>query len=239
MKIFSVAALVALGFVVPAQAADMALKAPVKAPAVVDPWTGFYIGGNIGYSWGNWDATGVVIGPAGQHDFNVDGIIGGVQAGFNWRFNPNWLFGIEADYQWSGEKDDFTWVFPIVIGDARSGFTINNEMKFPWFATVRARLGYLPDPNWLVYVTGGFAIGRVQDTASLSLGAIHLSITDSITKTGWTMGGGVEAKLGDNSHWSAKLEYLYVDLGDVDFFTNSVSIKVRDHIARVGVNYRF
>jgi len=59
------------------------------------------------------------------------------------------------------------------------------------------------------------------------------------SNAGIALGGGVEAKLGNNSHWSAKLEYLYIDLGTANFFTNSVSIDVRDHIARVGVNYRF
>jgi outer membrane immunogenic protein len=243
MKKFFLGALasIAVAAIAPAQAADMPVKAmPKKAPIVVDPgWTGFYVGGNVGYSWGNWDATGVVIGPTGGHNFNVNGIIGGVQAGFNWQFNRDWLIGIEGDYQWSGEKDDFSWVFPITINDARSGFTIKNEMKFPWFATLRARLGYIPDPNWLVYLTGGLAVGRVEDTASLSLGAISLSISDATTKSGWTIGGGVEAKLGNSNHWSAKAEYLYIDLGTVDFFTNSVAIKVRDHIARVGLNYKF
>jgi hypothetical protein len=93
---------------------------------------------------GNWDATGVVVGPSGQHNFDVDGIIGNIQAGFNWRFNRNWLVGVEADYQWSAEKDDFSWIFPITIGDSRSGFTIRNEMKFPssevlFFASGKSR----------------------------------------------------------------------------------------------------
>jgi outer membrane immunogenic protein len=194
---------------------------------------------NAGYSWGDWDATGVVIGPSGGHKFNVDGFIGGLQAGYNWQFNPKWLIGTEGDYQWSGEKDDFTWIFPIVIGDARSGFTIKNEMKFPWFAMGRARIGYLPDPNWLLFATGGVAIGRVETNALLTLGLASASASDATTKTGWTVGAGVEAKLGANSHWSAKLEYLYIDLGTVDFYSNAVSIKVRDNIARFGINYKF
>ena len=188
-------------------AADMPVKAPIyKAPAYVDPsWTGLYIGGNIGYSWGNWDAVGAVVSPTSQHSFNGNGLIGGVQAGFNWQFNPKWLVGVEADYQWSREKDEFSWVFPIVIGDARSGFTIRNELKLPWFATARARLGYFPDPNWLVYVTGGLAVGKVEDNASLTFGALRVSVSNSATKTGWTIGGGVEARLFNSTHWSAKL----------------------------------
>jgi outer membrane immunogenic protein len=221
-----------------ALAADM----PVKAPRIVDPvvanWTGFYVGGNVGYSWGNLDATGAVISPTGQSNFKANGFIGGVQAGYNWQFNRNWVVGVEVDYQWSAEKENQSWVFPIIIGDARSGFTIANEFKLPWFATARARLGYVPSPNWLLYATGGVAVGKVTDNASLSLGALSVSVSDSVTKTGWTIGGGVETKIG-NSNWSTKLEYLYLDLGTVSMFTNSVSIKARDHIGRLGLNYKF
>ena len=237
--VLGILAAITFGALAPAQAADLPVKA-APAPIVVPyTWTGFYIGGNVGYSWGDWDATGVVVSATGQHNFNVDGFIGGVQAGFNWQFNQNWLIGIEGDYQWSDEKDDFSWVFPIVIGDARSGFTIRNEMKFPWFATGRLRLGYIPDPNWLLYVTGGVAIGRIEDNASLTLGAFNIAVSDAVTKTGWTAGGGVEARLGNNSHWTAKLEYLYIDLGTANLFTNTVAIRVRDSIARLGVNYKF
>jgi len=230
-----------LAAITPAQAADMPVKAmPKKAPVIVDPgWTGFYVGGNAGYSWGDWDATGLIFGPGGGHKYNVDGFIGGVQAGYNWQFDPKWLLGVEGDYQWSGEKDDFSFVFPILIGDTRSGFTIANNMKFPWFATGRARLGYIPDPNWLVYATGGVAIGRIETSAVATLGAASASVSDATTKTGWTAGAGVEAKLGTGSHWSAKLEYLYIDLGTANFYSNTASIRVRDHIARLGINYRF
>ena len=223
----------------PAQAADLPVKAPLAPVIAPYTWTGCYIGINAGYSWGHWDATGAVISPTDQHDFNVDGFIGGGQIGCNYQFNQNWLIGVEGDYQWSGEKDEFSWVFPIVIGDARSGFTIKNEMKFPWFATARARLGYIPDPNWLLYVTGGLAVGRVEDNASLTFGAINLAVSDAVTKTGWTAGAGVEVRLGNNSHWTVKAEYLYIDLGTANLFTNTVAIKVRDSIARLGLNYKF
>ncbi len=100
-------------------------------------------------------------------------------------------------------------------------------------------MGYLPDPNWLVYVTGGVAVGKVTGNASFTLGALSASVSDSVTKTGWTIGAGVETKLGTNSHWSTKLEYLYIDLGTVNMFTNGVSIRARDHVVRLGLNYKF
>ncbi|HEY4142269.1 MAG TPA: outer membrane protein [Pseudolabrys sp.] len=226
------------GFAHTALAADMPLKAVPRIVEPVSNWTGVYVGGNVGYSWGNFGATGAVVSPTGSQTYNVDGVIGGVQAGFNWQFNRNWLVGIEGDYQWSGEKDSNSWLFPITLGDARSGFTIANEYKLPWFATARARLGYLPDPNWLVYATGGVAVGKVTGNASLSLGALSASVNDSTTKTGWTIGGGVETKIG-GSNWSTKLEYLYIDLGTVNFYSNAVSIRARDHVVRLGLNYKF
>ena len=87
-----------------ASAADMAVKAPVyKALPVVDPWVGFYVGG----SWGDWRAD------SNQRVYNfesftanpkVDGILGGVQAGYNWRLAPQWLWGIEGDIQATSER---------------------------------------------------------------------------------------------------------------------------------------
>src|SRR6266481_5788257 len=99
-----------------ASAADMAVKAPVYRPApIVDPWVGFYVGANVGYSWGDWRAD------SNQRVYNfeqftarpkVDGVLGGVQAGFNWRVAPQWLFGIEADIQATDEKARQTWIDP-------------------------------------------------------------------------------------------------------------------------------
>ena len=274
-------------------AADLPLKAPVMAPVVVYNWTGFYIGGNVGYSWGrnNVDIVGssttttrtrefrtagqnlisdttVVTGPtafAGTGgSTNVDGIIGGGQIGYNWQFDRSWVFGLEADIQGSGEKGDFA-VCAGVLGCSVVG-TANYKLN--WFGTVRGRLGVLPTDRVLLYVTGGLAYGEVESNHALGfVGFPTAAFGTKQTKAGYTVGGGIEGALGGN--WTAKAEYLFMDLGSfgggTGAFASSTSVnfpdtpvtgfnrlidtttagtatvnnKFRDHIFRVGLNYRF
>jgi len=244
-----------------ANAADIpapVYKAPV-AVVVVDPWTGFYVGVNIGYSWGRWSAS------SNQQIFNfesrtespkVDGILGGVQAGYNWRVSPQWLFGIEADVQITGEKRTLSWADPEVplvvpipdfIGRPGGPATLTSTWEFPWFATFRGRVGYLASPNWLLYVTGGLAVGGSKYSFTFSQPGAPISnyaLSSRATSVGFALGAGTEYRIDRN--WSMKFEYLYVDLGtttintfDIDGAPFSVSYHVRDHIARVGLNYRF
>jgi len=249
-----------------AHAADLrpVYKAP---PAVVidDPWTGFYAGVNIGYSWGRWDAD------SNQRIFNfesfsdkpkVDGILGGLQAGYNWRVSPQWLFGIEVDAQITGEKRTETWVDPGLpavgittdfVPRPGNAATLTSSWDFPWFATLRGRVGYLVSPDWLLYVTGGLAIGETKYSFTFSQpGAVfnnpptptNYALSSQKTTVGFALGAGTEYRF--DRHWSMKFEYLFVDLGtvtintvDIDGAPFSVGYHVRDHIARVGLNYRF
>lgn len=231
---------------------------PVKAPVIpVYGWSGFYIGANVGYSWGRWSSTSdAPIFPTASTTASphVDGWLAGLQAGYNWQIN-RLLLGLEADYQITGEKasNDWTSTFgPISFNDGLLTATTatSNEWKFPWFATFRGRAGYVAD-DWLLYATGGLALGRASfsttSTATLTQvgpGAFTLTATtaasESKTKWGWTLGAGVEKALGAN--FSAKLEYLYLDLGSNTFLTGTGSetaVKLQDHILRVGLNYRF
>jgi outer membrane immunogenic protein len=256
-----------------ASAADMAVKAPVyRAPPVVDLWSGFYVGANLGHSWGDWRAN------SNQFVYNfeqstsrpkVDGLLGGVQAGFNWRVAPQWLFGIEADIQATDEKARQDWRDPglppnvLILAPApvadfvrRPGGPANlsHEWKFPWFGTVRLRAGYNPTPDWLLYVTGGFAYGRseysfnfFQPGAALNQfgsTATTYALRQSSNDIGYAVGFGGEYKL--NRSWSVKAEYLFVDLGtrtivttDIDGVPFRVGYRVSDHIARIGINYAF
>jgi outer membrane immunogenic protein len=218
----------------------------------------------------------------GSNNFHnpLDGINGGGQVGYNWQRTPNWVFGVEADIQGSDLKGSIGCVlacgtpfvtttppnflanFPVVFSsDAYS-------QKIDWFGTVRARAGYASG-LWMVYVTGGFAYGEVKrsgttvgSTTFAPNGAIVNQFAGSYnltsTKTGWTVGGGAESKLGYNSPWSIKAEYLYIDLGSNSdtfntLFTQGGGGAVvgrvagvrtdyslnREHIVRVGVNYSF
>lgn len=176
----------------PAAAADMPLKAPVKAPIVLDPWTGFYIGANTGYSWGNWDSTNTSNGglnfPTGAgvtatspgaiagavtSDFtntaspNVQGWVAGGQFGVN-KLYGSWLYGLEADLQATGQQatDDGTALIANINLAGRIAFTETlgrlNSWKLPWFATFRGRVGAVYDQTWLFYVTGGLAVARAE-----------------------------------------------------------------------------
>ena len=162
-----------------ASAADLPRKAPVYAP-IPPPaysWTGFYVGGNIGYGWGSRTVNftpndlnvfvvscgggfGSTCPPPASFDFN--GALGGLQAGYNWQFNQNWLLGVETDFNWSQIKGTGTDSFLILPGlfPGPSSFVASQNVE--WFGTVRGRLGFLPTTNLLVYGTAGFAYGRVQ-----------------------------------------------------------------------------
>jgi len=264
MRRIGLALLGSIALIGSAAAADMPVKMPVKAPIVVyDPWVGPYAGVNIGYSWGNWSATNTqAVGPLGIFNFEsttaspkVNGILGDVQAGYNWRVAPQWILGIEGDAQITGEKASDNWTDPeilIVNGDnfvKRPGgpATLSSEWKFPWFGTLRLRAGYNPSTDWLLYVTGGLAVGESKYSFNFSQPGTTPStyaLSQSSTNVGYALGAGTEYKI--DRHWSVKAEYLYIDLGtrtinttDIDGAPFSVSYRVRDHIGRLGLNYFF
>jgi len=255
-----------------AYAADMPVKAPIMkaAPAPYDPWTGFYAGGNVGYGWGDWDSSNPVPGntlaAAGFGNFGpglrrtaspgVDGWVAGLQAGYNWHVHPNWVLGLEGDFQWTGQKASNTGsatllTIPFLDGTLTGAVATTNSWKLDWLSTVRARAGYLFAPQWLVYGTGGVAFGRanysnttISTLTFTGTGAFTLTGTaigtESKTQTGWTGGGGIEHQIARN--WSAKLEYIYVDLGSHRFLNTRAAVtdvKLNDNIVRVGVNYQF
>jgi outer membrane immunogenic protein len=249
-----------------ALAADLPVYSKAPAVAAVYDWTGFYIGTNLGYSWGRATTDGNVTGTrtvvlnvippvvtplaaplSGRAD--VNGFIGGGQLGYNWQ-RGTWLFGLEGDIQFSNERGSGDVVCNLGAV-ACPAFT--RDYKLDWFGTARGRVGYLPAERLLVYVTGGLAYGGFSGsswTLPLDVG------TWSHTRAGWTVGAGVEAALGGN--WSIKFEYLYMDLGHVggSSATNTTITAIQgttttttlnylfntrftDSIARVGVNYKF
>jgi outer membrane immunogenic protein len=239
-----------------ASAADLkpVYKAPPAPAPVVDPWTGFYVGVNGGYSWGPWDSTSIApIFPGGTGLINtaspeVNGWVAGIQAGYNWRINSTWLAGLEADIQATGERDTSTGSLTLTAGASTVTLTENNEWKFPWFATFRGRVGALIDPSTLIYLTGGAAVGRFEftnvSTATVTLAAVtataSVATSGSTTRWGGAVGAGVERKFTPN--WSAKAEFLYLDFGTHTFLAGTgfdTSIRLNDFIARAGVNYRF
>jgi outer membrane immunogenic protein len=226
----------------PAIAADMPLKAPPPPPAAVFGWTGFYAGLNVGGSWGralsDFSISGLGTTVAASDSVSPDGVIGGGQLGYNWQLDPNWLIGVEADIQASGEKASST-RFDTVDGE---GVTTNYETKIEWFGTARGRVGYVFDRRFLLYATGGLAYGRVSISGtSTALSSIAFSKAD--VNAGWTAGGGVEGVAWD-PRLTWKVEYLYLDLGTIDpaiasGLTIHVTSKFTDNIVRAGLNFHF
>jgi outer membrane immunogenic protein len=274
VAIISLAAFAAL----PAYAADLtpAYKAPLyKAPpAMVLNWTGFYIGANGGYGWGRWDSTSLsAIFPDGvttQADPDVQGWFGGVTAGYNWQPTQQWVIGVEGDFDWSGEKASDSSSsststllgFPAGFCDAHGPCTETtmtttaNEWRKSWFATLRARAGFLIDPTWLVYGTGGLAFADTKFSTSSSTtttitGAgglvepgfpvtVSSAFSESQDRVGFAVGGGVEKLLTQN--WSVKAEYLFLDFGKHTFLSGTgddTTINLTENIVRAGVDYHF
>jgi len=204
-----------------AAAADLPRRAqpyPVKAPmmAPIYNWTGFYIGVNGGGGWGrsNWDSAG---------SFDVSGGLVGGTIGYNYQYQQ-FVWGLEGDGDWSNIKGSTTSVLcPL-------GCSTNNT----WLATARGRLGYAAD-RWMPYITGGAAFGDIRTSRPFFTGT-------STNKTGWTLGAGVEVALVGN--WTAKAEYLYVDLGNTNCGLGCVVTPVNNvsftaNVVRGGINYRF
>jgi outer membrane immunogenic protein len=259
----------------PATAADLAkpvYRRPVVVAAPVYSWTGFYIGGNLGDSWGRSDSdttlTGLGLGRfafAHSDPLKLHGVIGGAQIGYNWQASPNWVYGLEADWQASGENaglsysDSYAGTGGLLGVVAAGTANTNYDAKISWFGTVRGRIGYALD-RVLIYGTGGLAYGQVKlggtmmDSGTTTVVAppftpIPFSGTApfgaSRVNAGWTAGAGVEGAL--VGHWTWKAEYLYVDLGTLNLFaagpfaTETISLHARftDNIVRVGLNYKF
>jgi outer membrane immunogenic protein len=249
-------------------------------PPVLDPWVGFYAGGNIGYSWGHIDIASSV-GPFEQRDnvppffqflfpggatsssLRVNGPIGGLQVGQVSRVAPNWLGGIELDFQLSGEKasgqNGFFGGTPNCTS-GRCSFLNTGDItaQLSYFGTLRGRTG--PEINGLwFYVTAGAAWGRVAISATNSLalfnntqnppalvGAFASATSYSQTLAGPAAGIGVEGLVLGSPNLRWKLEYLHIDLGRLNgavFGTTPLvtisSARFTDDIVRTGISYRF
>jgi len=216
----------------------------VQAP--VYSWTGCYAGLNAGAAWTRVDQNLTVPAPVNAN-FELGGretgFTGGGQVGCNWQNAQNWVFGLEGDFNYLSAKRSGSFSF---AGEDTAG---HMESRLRWFATLRGRFGVTLSPT-LIYVTGGAAFGDVTSSVSATgTGEVYAGSYSAI-RTGWTVGGGVEHSI--DPRWTAKLEYLYYDLGSFSFNVDRVSGtatnvpatwfangKIDGHILRLGINYRF
>ena len=243
---------------VPALAADLPVFEEPAAAVAAAPydWSGFYAGLHVGWGWGDVDTdTTFLPSPAvfGAAPFSqstdIDGILGGVQAGVNWQTN-GFVFGIEGDISYSGMDGTSTFgLLPLFGGgfDPGSSQTVTAEMD--WFGTLRLRSGITAGERFLIYATGGLAVGHVEYSVVTDfVGAPFRYLgSSSDTEVGWTVGAGGELAAGNG--WSLKGEYLYFDLGGPTIVASPVapnppfqvqtSHDLTGHIVRIGVNRKF
>ncbi|WP_439573796.1 outer membrane protein [Phreatobacter sp.] len=232
MKKMLLAGVAGIALATSAQAADLAAPRMPIAESVIVPafsWTGFYVGGQIGYATSASSvrqfvtANGAFIDASG---YNVNGIVGGVHIGYNQQFN-NIVLGLEADLEGGGLNGRFTYL----NGDSwRSSISLQGSL--------RARAGVAVD-RALFYVTGGVALANLRDSGHLAAGPF---VSES-GAMGWTVGAGLEYAFTPN--WTARAEYRYTNYGtrSVDLapigLASTGAFRNRFHSVRLGVSYLF
>jgi len=226
-----------------ASAADLPFQpAPAFLPALAPTWTGFYVGlnggGGIGTGTSDFSIDG---GPAFASVKNsMSGAIGGGQLGYNWQAGPV-IFGVETDFQGSSVKGTLT--APCLPALCALPLSASYSQELSWFGTARGRIGYA-SAGWLLYATAGYAYGQVKTNASASAGPATVGLEITENRNGWTAGGGIEVEFAPR--WTAKVEYLFVDLGEVNHSfvfpgvaTINDTTRMTVNVARAGVNFRF
>jgi outer membrane immunogenic protein len=242
-------AIAAAGLSSSAFAADLYTKAPAPSKS----WTGFYTGVDLGYGWKDptvsisgadplmtaiWGGLFGGTAPSQTISFENKGVFGGLVTGYNWQVNRNWLVGVEADFNASNIHGQGTSSSLFQSTNPTITQIITANQNIQWFGTVRPRLGWLATDDLLLYGTGGFAFGRVDEQVGYGLAnftganvvsgfgfgfACTIPSRDCFigsstrTATGWTAGGGAEYRV-PGSNASIKAEYLYVNLGQGDDF---------------------
>jgi outer membrane immunogenic protein len=199
---------------------------PVMVPRYAFSWTGFYLGGNLGYAWGDTETVGDFDGLGDGFVIHPSGWTVGLQGGFNWQVGANVVAGFEVDLGILDASDD------------QSNGATFIETEYGAYGTFTGRLGWAQD-RWLFYLKGGLAIADIDNTAGAVADPASVTREDDV-RMGWALGGGAEYAFHPN--WSMKIEYMYMDFGedlstapagDVYQHENEISA------IRVGVNYRF
>lgn len=269
-----------------ALAADLPTRkgpAPYVAPEPTINWTGFYLGVNGGYGGDsfrypfslNYSDAGapapattaeapLAVAPTtneslnGTARINSSGFLGGIQAGFNYQFGSSFVGGVEGDADLAAIKgmlhlDASTSSSSTFPGSAAASIGSQTD----YVDTLRLRLGYLATPQWLLYGTGGLAVGNVKSSVSANADIPDVGLVGGFSaskeswRTGWTLGAGSEFKITRNL--SFKAEYLYVDLGSstvlsgsgakllsaTDSYGYNLKVRTTDNIVRAGLNWSF
>jgi outer membrane immunogenic protein len=261
-----------------ASAADLPVKAP-SASATATPWSGFYLGGGIGFQASDARETldllsiggsplqtpaQVEEGEATREPLNGLAFRGTVYAGYNWQVTRQWVLGLESDLGLTNHTTTYAGLaFPdqsLIFFSAADGI----RARTTWDASVRGRVGFLVAPTTLFYATGGAAWQHYEIATNCFVFCMDLGFglpgapfsttpevtSNSVTKLGWTVGGGVETALG--GHWFARADYRFADFGDTTFtikrnttflpfnpIVNVFDVSFRTHTASLGLAYKF
>lgn len=243
MKKLLVALIATTALTSAASAADLAAhytKAPVAAP--ITDWTGVYLGLSAGGAWGSNEWSSDETSPYRPGSFNTSGATVGGLVGANIQVR-NAVIGVEFDGNWADISGSKT------IGNPFNGLATNIssvDSKIDWTAHARARLGY-SFGNWLPFIAGGAAIAGVKDnlnfiTPVVSNGVLYNGYSNSATRIGFTVGGGIDFKVTPN--WIVRGEYLYDNFGTTSgrpsnaTFNNEV-FTLDTHTVRAAVMYKF
>ena len=201
----------------------------VSAGYSAHDWSGFYIGGSLGYGWGGSEQQYIRNNNHGMASVSPDGFAGSLTGGYNFMISPSFLIGAEADLGVMNLTQNDKVVYDGHIWKPQFG---------PFWGTLRARAGWLLGDSILFYATGGMAF---MQTDNITVGNTEPETSwDKDMRTGWVLGAGVEYALFDN--WTAKAEYLYMDFGKYSGYSaNQEPYWYKDDVSlfRVGVNFRF
>jgi outer membrane immunogenic protein len=273
---FVVAVVAALAAAPAAFAADVPAPEPVYAKAPVAPpasWTGFYLGAGLGSRSANVSEQTVSAVADGVNEFvpsecGVFLLCGTTQSldhtafrfspyfGYNWQIGAQWLVGLEGDVGFGSKTSTINGV-PLPGSGSFSGLSGPGDsfaVKTGWDASARARVGYLVTPDLLVYATGGAAWQHVEATSTCGPNndfcvPITSSVTDSRTKLGYTVGGGIETMAW--GHWLLRGEFRYSDFGTItntdvrtnlpfiNVLTTNYKLRLTTETALVGAAYKF
>jgi outer membrane immunogenic protein len=225
-----------------AVAADLRPPQPAFAPPVpaMPAWTGFYLGLNAGGGFGTADSDfSASPGPTfASVDLSLKGAIGGGQIGYNWQSDAMVFAWRRTSRPRRSKATSARPAFPALRPAARRATTRSFR---GWN---RAQPHRHAQAGWLLYATGGYAVGRVETDATATAGPLTAILSTSDTRSGWTVGGGAEVLLAPR--WSIKVEYLYVDLGRATHsyaFAGLPTLNDTTHVSfnvfRAGANYRF
>ena len=234
-----------------ASAADLRPAPVYKAPPPVQAfsWNGCFIGGNAGGIFNNSNVTAqpTISGAPFTDNFSSFDFSGSsgtacVSYGCNIQVSPNFVIGMDSDWNWSGTSESVTASRPAAGG--RLGYTQTITQDLDWFSTSKLRLGWTND-HWMVFASGGLATGKVKSSYFDTGNGLSFDGSDSKWRWGWTVGGGVEYAL--TRDWFLRGEYLYVDLGSRDYQslgtpggngTWLTDVDTKAHVVRAALTYR-